>query len=94
MIQTKELKTLKDFQGLKKGDTIACEFHRDMHDYPNKYRFKVFKIANILEHSKEVILQIKNNLYFNYELFLNPKLGASNLKSAVLISSSEKSNNE
>ena len=38
MIQVKELKTIEDFINLEKGDVVACEFHRDVNDYPKKYR--------------------------------------------------------
>jgi hypothetical protein len=84
MIHTKELKTKEDYEALKKGDVIACEFNRDMHDYPKKsFRFKVFEISEAKHRTNEIIVQKKNNLYFNYDMFLS---GESNLKSAVLIS--------
>lgn len=84
MITTKELKTIEDFESLKVGDYIACEFHRDMHDYPRKsFRFKVFPIVEVKTRTTEIILQKKNNLYFNYEMFVQ---GESYLKSAILIS--------
>jgi hypothetical protein len=87
MITTKELKTIADFEGLEKGDLLACEFHRDMHDHPRRsFRFKVFEIVEVKTRTKEIILQTKNNLYFNYGMFIDPSDGASNLKSAVLIS--------
>ena len=87
MINTKELKTIEDFESLKKGDTIACEFHRDVHDSPRKsFRFKVFEIVEVKTRTKEIILQKKNNLYFNYGMFIDPSDGASNLKSATLLS--------
>lgn len=82
MITIKELKTLEDFENLQKGDFLACEFHRDIYDCPKEYRFKVFAIALIKKQTKEVILQTKNNVYFNYRMFLN---GQSNLKQAILI---------
>ena len=88
MITTKELKTLEDFESLQKGDTIACEFHRDMHDHPRKsFRFKVFEIVEVKNRTKEIVLQTKNNIYFNYGMFIDSSDGASNLKSAVLITS-------
>jgi hypothetical protein len=85
MIQTKELKTREDFINLKKGDVLACEFHRDVNDYPKKYRFKVFTVVENKESYSEIILQTKNNIYFNWKLFLNEIEGESNLKSAVLL---------
>ena len=88
MIQTKKLHTLADFEFLKKGDTIACEFHRDVHDHPRKsFRFKVFEIVEVKPRTKEIILQRKNNLYFNYGMFIDSSDGASNLKSAIFITS-------
>ena len=74
MIQVKELKTILDFQNLKKGDTIACEFKRDVHNYPMKsFRFNIFNVVENKERTTEIILQKKNNLYFNYGLFINQK---------------------
>ena len=64
MIECKELKTAEDFESLEKGDFVACEFHRDVHDYPKKYRFRVFQIVKVKTDDKEVILQTKNNIYF------------------------------
>ena len=90
MIHTKELKTIEDFELLKKGDSLACEFHRDVHDYPRKsFRFKVFEIVEVKTRTKEIILQTKNNLYFNYGMFVDPSDGSSNLKSATLIINEE-----
>ena len=86
MIQTKELKTIEDFESLKRGDAIACEFHLDMHDHPRKpFRFKVFEVVENKARTREIILQTKNNIYFNYGMFVDPSDGASNLKSAILL---------
>lgn len=82
MIHGKQLINIEDFESLKPGDFVACEFHRDVHDYPKQYRFKVYPIEKVRTDTKEVILQRMNNIYFNYETFVN---GGSNLKSAVLI---------
>lgn len=86
MIITKELKTIEDFENLKKGDILACEFKRDVYDYPKKsFRFKVFNVYSTIPRTKEVVLQKKNNIYFNYGMFLDPSDGVSNLLSATLI---------
>ena len=85
MIQTKELKTREDFINLKKGDIVACEFHRNVHDYPKTYRFKVFTVTENKHSYSEIILQKKNNIYFNWKLFLGEIEGDSNLKSAILL---------
>lgn len=82
-MKIKDLTTVQDFADLKKGDFVACEFHRDVNDFPKKYRFNVFKIALNKAEAREIILQKKNNIYFNYEMFI---AGESNLKSATLIS--------
>lgn len=82
MIAFKELKTIEDFESLKKGDQVACEFKRDVNDYPKKYRFNIFKIYDVKTNTTEIILQKKNNLYFNYLMFIN---GESNLSMAYLI---------
>lgn len=83
MIQVKDLKNIEDFESLKKGDFVACEFRSVIHEYPKQYLFKVFPIVEVRTDTKEVILQTKNNIYFNYKMFIE---GKSILKSAVLIS--------
>lgn len=89
MIAVKPLKTVEDFESLEKGDFVACEFHRDVNDYPKKYRFKVFSIVKVRLDTKEVILQSKNNIYFNYEMYTNLDPN-SNLKNALLIKQDSK----
>jgi hypothetical protein len=87
MITTQVLKTVADFELLKEGDFLACEFHNFIYEHrkgriSEKYKFKVFKIDVVLKESKEIVLQNKNNIYFNYEMFQN---GQSSLKNCVLI---------
>lgn len=81
-MRLKNLKTIQDFENLKKGDWVACEFKLNIHDYPKTYRFKVFQIVKVRTDTKEVILQTKNNIYFNYKMFVD---GESNLLSAMLL---------
>lgn len=81
-MQTKVLKTIQDFEDLQIGDWLACEFHRNVHDHPKTYRFKVFQVVTVRFDTKEVILQKKNNIYFNYKMFVH---GESNLLSATLL---------
>jgi hypothetical protein len=86
MITVKKLETEEDFASLQKGDILACEFHRDVHDGPRiKFRFNTFKIAEVKTRTKEIVLQKKNNIYFNYGMFIDPSDGVSNLKSALLL---------
>lgn len=82
MINFKPLINKSDFESLKKGDIVACEFYQNVHDYPKVYRFGVFTIYENKESHHEIILQKKNNIYFNYDMYLN---GDSNLKSISLI---------
>lgn len=82
MITTTPITQSFQFESLEIGDYLACEFHQNVHDYPNVYRFKIFKVVEVKTRTKEIILQTKNNIYFNYEMYSN---GQSNLKSAVLI---------
>lgn len=83
MINYKPLRKESDFIELKKGDIVACEFHQNVHDYPKKpYRFGVFTVVENKASHTEIILQTKNNIYFNYKMYLN---GESNLKNISLI---------
>jgi hypothetical protein len=83
MIKIKDLSTLEDFENLKKGDKVACLFWRDIHDYPKKYRFNVFTVVRNKKEAKEIILQTKNNIYFNYNMFLDGRKG--NLRQILLL---------
>lgn len=85
MITTKILTNREDFIALKKGDMVFCEFHRDVHDYPKKYRSYFFTIAENKHSHSEIILQKKNNIYFNWKLFLGEEEGESNLKEIMLV---------
>lgn len=83
MITTRELTTKEDFENLKKGDKLACEFHEYIRNSKGPCRFGIFEIFLNKSQDREIILQKKNNIYFNYEMFLN---GNSSLKHVVLIS--------
>jgi len=91
MVITKKLKTTSDFEQIKKGDILAVEWHRDSYIGNKRTRFAVYTVYenhnNDGKYDKEeIILQLKNNVYFNYKLFLDPTMGSSNAKSVVLIS--------
>lgn len=90
MIQVKDINTEEDFKRLKKGDLVACEFRRDNYVGNKRTRFATYTIVENKERTNEIILQKKNNVYFNYSMFLNPENdGLSNLKSIVLLRSIE-----
>jgi len=86
MISSRPLTKLQDFQSLKKGDLVVVEWKRDMYFGNKQKRFGSYEIVENKERTNEIILQTKNNVYFNYNMFLNPENGISNLKSAILIS--------
>lgn len=88
MIQTKDIETLDDFKRLKKGDLVAVEWKRDNYIGDKRTRFATYTILENKERTTEIILQKKNNVYFNYSMFLNPKeVGVSNCKSIILLRS-------
>ncbi len=80
MIECKELKTAEDFESLEKGDFVACEFHRDIHDHPKKYRFRVFQIVKVKTddaikfmqlgfNQTESVKMAKETILNNYKIF-------------------------
>ncbi len=90
MIYTKPLTKLTDFTRLKQGDILAVEWHRDSYKGNMKTRFAVYEV--IENHTNggyynqpEISLQLENNVYFNYNLFLGIEEGCSNVKSVTLI---------
>jgi hypothetical protein len=82
MITIKELTTLEDFENLKKGEYVACEFKRNV-PFKKDCRFMVVPVVENKANTKEIILDRKTNTYFNYEMFL---AGESNLESIVVFS--------
>ena len=88
MIVAKELKSLEDFQALKKGDIVAVEWKRDVQQTRRKRtRFASYEIVDNKADQTEIILQTLMNVYFNYSMFLNPKeMGASNVRAITLLS--------
>ena len=85
MILHKRLNTVEDFESLKRGDLVAVEFQRNMHGGQDEkhQRLDVFHIAYVKLDDHEVILRVKGNIYFNYEMYIE---GTSICKNAVLIS--------
>lgn len=80
MVILKEFKTIEDFDCLQKGDFVACEFNRLVHDYPKQpYSKGIFQVYEVKKNTKEVILQKKNNIYFNYEMYLEGTSNCSNI---------------
>lgn len=76
------IENVSDFENLKKGDIVVCEFHRDNYKGNKRTRFNTYEIVENKKRTHEIILQHKNNVYFNYMMYLN---GASNLKDIALI---------
>ena len=57
MIEAKELKTLEDFEALKKGDFVAVEWRRDVSANKRgtkRTRFATYEIADNLESQTEI----------------------------------------
>lgn len=87
MIQVKELKTLSDFENLKKGDLVAVEWRRDVNKTKkSRTRFSSYAVVDNKADQTEIILQKSMNVYFNYSMFLYPETqGISNVRSIVLL---------
>lgn len=86
MIKMKVLTTLEEFEALKKGDIVCCEWKRDSYENNKRIRFNSYKVVENKKRSTEIILTRKDNIYFNYNMFLNPvEVGVSNLKEIILL---------
>ena len=86
MIATIDILKLDDFKRLKKGDIVAVEWKRDNYIKNKRTRFATYTIVENKENTTEIILQTKNNVYFNYSMYLDPK-ECSNLKAIILLKS-------
>ena len=90
MIIIKDLKTLDDFEGLKKGDTVAVEWRRDSYKGKKRTRFATYEIVDNKAPQTEIILQKVMNVYFNYSMFLDKDThGVSNVRSITLITAED-----
>ena len=91
MIRFKILKTIEDFEGLKKGDVVAVEWRRDVPTNKRgtkRTRFVTYEISDNLLRQTEIILQKPMNIYFNYMMFLKPEeMGVSNVREIFLLTS-------
>jgi hypothetical protein len=85
MIQTKDIETLDDFKRLKKGDLVAVEWKRDNYIGDKRTRFATYTIVENKERTTEIILQKKNNVYFNYSMFLNPEQDGSSICQSIML---------
>jgi hypothetical protein len=87
MIVAKELRTLDDFEALKKGDVVAVEWRRDVQKTKKKRtRFASYEVVENKADQTEIILQKAMNVYFNYSMFLNPEeMGVSNVRAITLL---------
>lgn len=87
MIQCKGLETIEDFKSVKKGDFLAVEWKLDNYIGNKKTRFAVYQVYENLNDQEypmpEIVLQKKNNVYFNYEMFCSNE--GSVAKSVMLI---------
>jgi len=81
-IETKHLENIEEFKSLKEWDFVACKFKRNVYINSKPVRFWVFEIYENKERAREIILERKHNIYFNYEMFLN---GESHLEDILLI---------
>lgn len=86
MIKTTPVETLEQFQSIKPGDIVVCEWKCDMYCGSKETRLGTYTVVENKERCTEIILQKKMNVYFNYAMFLMPQIhGVSNLKSIILI---------
>jgi hypothetical protein len=86
MIKIKALTKLADFEGLKKGDMVVCEWDLDSYKGKKRTRFASYEVVDNKADYSEIILQTQMNVYFNYKMFLDSKRnGVSNLKNIVLL---------
>ena len=76
------IENVSDFENLKKGDIVVCEFHRDVYKGDKRTRFNTYEVVENKASHTEIILQTHNNVYFNYMMYLN---GESNLKDISII---------
>lgn len=82
----RRLTTLADFEALKKGDIVCCEWHLDSYENNRRTRFNTYKVAENKKRAAEIILTIKDNVYFNIDISIDMFLnGDSNLKDIVLL---------
>jgi hypothetical protein len=84
MTTIQPISTKRQFESLKKGDLVVIEWRRDSYIGNKRTRFAAYTVIENKERTTEIILQTKNNVYFNYMMFLDPDIhGVSNCESIV-----------
>lgn len=93
MIISKKLITSSDFSTVRDGDFLAVEWKLDSYIGNKRTRFAVYQVVEARHDSRaEIILQKKNNVYFNYGMFTGTVEGCSNAKSVTLFKSENEGN--
>lgn len=64
----RELTTALDFQEIQHDDLLIVKFRREQ--YPKKHLIETFRVYENKVNEPEIILQKRNNIYFNWRMFL------------------------
>lgn len=82
-MKLKKLTTIEEFENLKPGDIVVVEYDEKQPYWNREMQgIKSYNIHSVKTRQKELILQIKNNHYFNYEMYLK---GTSVVKNASIV---------
>tara|TARA_R110002096_G_scaffold306489_2_gene501155 strand:- start:1744 stop:1998 length:255 start_codon:yes stop_codon:yes gene_type:complete len=76
------IENVEGFESLKKGDIVVCEFKQPRLKNNKMTTFASYEVFDNHLNDKEIILQKKGNVYFNYMMYLN---GEGNLKDIAII---------
>lgn len=87
MIATKLLTKVEEFKNIKSGDILVVEWKLDSYKEDKRTRFASYEVyKNLTENGyPEIVLQKKNNVYFNYNLFCRVEEGCSNAERVMLV---------
>ena len=67
----KKLETIHDFENLKEGDRIIVKWSDYLIKHtPGVKKLKMYEIELIKPEQQEIICELENNHYFNWEVFL------------------------
>ena len=73
-MQIREINTVEEFENLKRGDMLLIEWSDYfVKHHPKSKKIELYSIYKVYPNNHEVICRMKDNHYFNYNLYLDNK---------------------
>lgn len=82
MLKLKLLTKKEEFEELKKKQLIIVKWKENAEEYKRGNGVREYRVVDILR-GKEILCQKRNNVYFNFEMYLKNESSASEVYKVV-----------